>query len=117
MITILIDNAIKNTPQDGSISVQLQGDKNKIELRVTNTGRGIPAEHLEKVFERFYRVETSRARENGGYGLGLAIAKSIVEQHKGKIYARSNPGVDTTFIVELLVQPKAVLALKQAWQK
>jgi two-component system sensor histidine kinase CiaH len=117
VITILIDNAIKNTPQDGSISVQLQGDKNKIELRVTNTGRGIPAEHLEKVFERFYRVETSRARENGGYGLGLAIAKSIVEQHKGKIYARSNPGVDTTFIVELLVQPKAVLALKQAWQK
>lgn len=101
VINILIDNAIKNTPADGSISVQLTSDKNKTEIRVSNTGPGIPAEHLDKIFERFYRVDTSRTRENGGYGLGLAIAKSIVEQHQGRIYARSNPGVDTTFVVEL----------------
>lgn len=99
VISILIDNAIKNTPENGSISVKLTADKNKIEILVVNTGQGIPAEHLEKIFERFYRVDTSRTRENGGYGLGLAIAKSIVEQHQGKIYAKSNR--DTSFIVEL----------------
>ncbi|MDD4588483.1 MAG: sensor histidine kinase [Heliobacteriaceae bacterium] len=81
--------------------MQLTEDKSKIEIRVTNTGAGIPTEHLEKIFERFYRVDTARAREKGGYGLGLAIAKSIVEQHRGRIYARSNPGVDTSFVVEI----------------
>lgn len=101
VISILIDNAIKNTPTDGSIVVRLTREKNKNEIRVTNTGPGIPAEHLEKIFERFYRVDTSRTRENGGYGLGLAIAQSIVEKHQGRIYARSNYGVDTTFLVEL----------------
>ena len=79
--------------------MQLTADKTQI--TVSNTGPGIPAEHLDKIFERFYRVDTSRTRENGGYGLGLAIAKSIIEQHQGRIYARSSPGVDTTFIVEL----------------
>lgn len=100
VITILIDNAIKNTPKNGQISVQLAADKNKSKILVMNTGQGIPAEELEKVFERFYRVDTSRARENGGYGLGLAIAKSIVEQHQGRIYARSDRDT-TSFIVEL----------------
>ncbi|MDD2587116.1 MAG: HAMP domain-containing sensor histidine kinase [Syntrophomonadaceae bacterium] len=101
VISILIDNAIKNTSANGRISVELTGDKNKIKISVTNTGPGIPAKHLEKIFERFYRMDTSRGRENGGYGLGLAIAKSIVEQHQGRIYATSNPGVDTSFTVEL----------------
>ncbi len=99
VINILIDNAIKNTPANGRISVQLTADKTQI--TVSNTGPGIPAEHLDKIFQRFYRMDTSRTRENGGYGLGLAIAKSIIEQHQGRIYARSSPGVDTTFIVEL----------------
>ena len=96
-----MDNAIKNTPTQGSITVRLTSDKNKVKIMINNTGPGIPAEHLEKIFERFYRADTSRARENGGYGLGLAIAKSIVEQHRGKIYARSNPEVNTSFIIEL----------------
>ena len=101
VINILMDNAIKNTPASGNISLQLRSDKNKIELSLTNTGPGIAAEHLEKIFERFYRVDTSRSRENGGYGLGLSIAKSIVEQHQGRIYARSNPAKNTSFVVEL----------------
>jgi signal transduction histidine kinase len=101
VINILIDNAVKNTPENGEITASLAVEKNKIKITVKNSGRGIPAEHLEKIFERFYRADTSRARESGGYGLGLAIAKSIVEKHQGNIYARSNPGADTTFIVEL----------------
>ncbi|MNW68287.1 Sensor protein kinase WalK [compost metagenome] len=70
-------------------------------LSVSNTGEGIAAEHLTRIFDRFYRTDTSRARKQGGYGLGLAIAKSIVDQHKGKIYAKSVAGESTTFYVQL----------------
>lgn len=101
LFSILMDNAIKHSNKSGKITVDLFKDKNKVKLMVKNTGEGIEAEHLEKIFERFYRVDTSRVRETGGYGLGLSIAKSIATQHKGKIYAKSNVGKDATFIVEL----------------
>lgn len=101
LISILVDNAIKNTPPQGVISVSLSCEKSTISLKVSNTGAGIPPEHLEKIFERFYRADASRARESGGYGLGLAIAKSIVLQHQGRIYAQSTVGENTTFVVEL----------------
>lgn len=104
LFSILMDNAIKHSNKTGKITVDLFKDKNKVKLMVKNTGEGIEAEHLEKIFERFYRVDTSRVRETGGYGLGLSIAKSITTQHKGKIYANSNVGEDTTFIVELPLQ-------------
>lgn len=100
VLIILLDNAIKYTNKNGKIDVELNHDKNKIKLKVKNTGEGINKEDLDKIFERFYRVDTSRARETGGYGLGLSIAKSIVESHNGKIYAESNIGKDTTFIIE-----------------
>ena len=97
---ILLDNAIKYTNKNGKIDVELNKDKNKIKLKIKNTGEGIKKEDLDKIFERFYRLDTSRARDTGGYGLGLSIAKSIVESHNGKIYAESNIGKDTTFIIE-----------------
>jgi two-component system, OmpR family, sensor histidine kinase CiaH len=97
---ILLDNAIKYTNKSGKIDVELKQEKNKIKLKVKNTGEGIKKEDINKIFERFYRVDTSRARETGGYGLGLSIAKSMVESHNGKIYAESNVGKDTTFIIE-----------------
>lgn len=98
---ILLDNAIKYANPNGLISVALKRHQGHIELSVTNTGPGIPAEHLGKIFDRFYRADPSRSRQNGGYGLGLAIAKSIVEQHRGKIYAKSVPNEKTTFYVQL----------------
>lgn len=101
LFSILMDNAIKHTNKHGKISVSLLKDKNKVKMIVKNTGEGIASEHLDKIFERFYRVDDSRVRETGGYGLGLSIAKSIVEQHKGKIYVNSVLGEDTTFTVEL----------------
>ena len=104
LFNILMDNAIKHCNKGGKITVDLFKDKNKIKLIVKNTGEGIEPEYLEKIFERFYRVDTSRVRETGGYGLGLSIAKSITTQHKGRIYAKSNVGEDTTFIVELPLQ-------------
>lgn len=100
VVIILLDNAIKYTNKNGKINVDLVQEKNKIKLKVKNTGEGIKKEDLEKIFERFYRVDSSRARETGGYGLGLSIAKSIVDSHKGKIHAESNVGEDTTFIIE-----------------
>lgn len=101
LISILMDNAIKYTNNNGKISVSLTCDKNKVKLLVKNTGEGIEKEHLNKIFERFYRADSSRDRGTGGYGLGLSIAKSICEDHKGKIWAESVVGKDTSFIVEL----------------
>ena len=100
LIGILIDNAIKHSFKDTEIKISLKEDKQKIHLSVENTGENIPKEDLEKIFERFYRVDKSRAREKGGYGLGLSIAKTIVEKYNGKIYAESEKN-RTIFHVEL----------------
>ncbi len=101
LFSILMDNAIKYTNLKGKISVDLYLDRAKAILEIKNTGEGIDREHLDKIFERFYRIDNSRARDTGGYGLGLSIAKSIVDQHKGKIYAKSKLNDYTTFIVEV----------------
>jgi len=101
LFNILMDNAIKHTFPNGTITITSSKLKSKMEIIITNTGEGIPNKDLEKIFERFYRSDESRQRKTGGYGLGLAIANAIVTSHKGKIYARSNVGKDTSFIVEL----------------
>jgi signal transduction histidine kinase len=101
VVMILLDNAIKYANPQGSIGLALKRHQGHIQLSVANTGPGIPAEHLGKIFDRFYRTDPSRSRQHGGYGLGLAIAKSIVDQHRGKIYARSLPNEKTTFYVQL----------------
>ncbi|RKN75864.1 sensor histidine kinase [Paenibacillus ginsengarvi] len=98
---ILLDNAIKYAGPKGSIGLELKRHQGHVLLAVTNTGPGIPPEHLDKIFDRFYRADPSRSRQNGGYGLGLAIAKSIIEQHRGKIYAKSVPNDHTAFYVQL----------------
>lgn len=101
LISILMDNAIKYTNKNGKITVLLINERNKAKLIVRNTGEGIRKEYLEKIFERFYRVDDSRDRGTGGYGLGLSIAKAIVEDHKGKIHAESIINNGTSFIIEL----------------
>ncbi len=101
LFSIIMDNAIKHTDKEGTITVSLFTHRNKVKMIIRNTGEGIEPENLERVFERFYRVDSSRDRETGGYGLGLSIASSIVKQHKGKIYATSKVGSYTSFIVEL----------------
>ncbi len=101
LVVILIDNAIKYTPSGGSAEVVLKKCDNHAELYVSDTGEGIESEHIKKIFERFYRVDKARSRENGGTGLGLSIADWIVKEHKGSISVSSTPGNGTTFKVRL----------------
>jgi len=106
VIMILLDNAIKYTNYNGNIDLRLDTNGNFAKINIKNTGLGIDSKNLNKIFDRFYRTDSSRARESGGYGLGLAIAKSIVEQHKGKIYAEGKLNEYATFTVELPIMSK-----------
>lgn len=99
VIGILLDNAVKYSFKNSEIKVSLKSTKQKVYLSVSNNGESIPSEDLDKIFDRFYRVDKSRSREKGGYGLGLSIAKTIIERYKGKIYAKSDNNT-TTFFVE-----------------
>ena len=93
----LLQNAIRHTPNDGTILLQTARVAQGVEIAVRDTGEGIAAEDLPHVFERFYRGDKSRSREHGGSGLGLAIARAIVEAHGGDISVRSEQGEGTTF--------------------
>lgn len=99
LLSILIDNAIKHSYQKSSIEVSLMKNKNIIILSVKNRGDTIPKTEQEKIFDRFYRGDKSRNRDSNRYGLGLAIAKSIVQNHKGNITVNCVNGY-TIFTVE-----------------
>ncbi len=96
IFTNLFDNALRHTPPEGRLRVAADLGKDGIVLSVTDTGSGIAAEHLPRIFERFYRVDPGRAREEGGTGLGLAIVKHLVEAHGGRAEAESALGRGTT---------------------
>lgn len=98
LIEILLDNVLKHADKRNTIEVELKSEGNNIILRIKDTGDVIPKGEEEKIFERFYRLDKSRNRKDNRYGLGLAIAKNIVVNHKGKIRAKSN-GNGTVFEV------------------
>ena len=93
----LLDNAITHTNKGDAITVIARKRPNCVKVTVTDTGKGIPPETIPNIFERFYRVDKSRARATGGSGLGLTIAKRLVEAHGGKIEVQSEPGKGSTF--------------------
>jgi len=97
----LLDNAFRFTPPGGRVTVTAARRKGGCEVSVTDTGAGIPKEHIPLVFERFYRVDPSRSREDGGTGIGLAIARSVVEAHGGRIWAESADRMGSAFRFEL----------------
>jgi two-component system, OmpR family, sensor histidine kinase CiaH len=110
VLLILIDNAIKHTPAGGKVDVRVRRRGQTAELEVVDTGAGIAAEHLPRIFDRFYRADKARARARGGSGLGLAIAKMLVEAHQGQLQLSSTLGVGTHVTVSLpLVNPSARL--------
>jgi two-component system phosphate regulon sensor histidine kinase PhoR len=101
VLTNLVDNGIKFTPEGGTVEISLVATPSEAVISVSDTGRGIPADDLPRVFERFYRVERSRSREAGGTGLGLAIARHIIEAHGGRIGAASRVNAGSTFTFTL----------------
>jgi two-component system phosphate regulon sensor histidine kinase PhoR len=101
VVTNLLDNGVAHTPEGGKVSVALRLTAKSIaEITVTDSGEGIPAKDISRVFERFYQVDKSRPRKRGA-GLGLAIVKEIVEAHNGTIAAESVVGLGSRFTVRL----------------
>jgi signal transduction histidine kinase len=101
LITILLDNSLKYSEVGAAVTLRVRPDSGRAVLKVTDTGRGIPAEAMPKLFDRFYRADKARSREQGGSGLGLSIAKWIADVHKGTIDIESAPGQGTTVTVGL----------------
>lgn len=102
VLTNLVGNALQYTPPGGSVEVRVSAAERSVVIAVTDTGLGIPPEHLPHIFDRFYRVDRSRTRASGGSGIGLTIARHLVEAHGGTISAESpGPGKGSTFTVRL----------------
>jgi signal transduction histidine kinase len=99
----LVDNAVRFTPSGGAVTVSAHSHNGSVEVRVADTGVGIPSEHLPRLFDRFYRADPARSREDGGTGIGLAIARSVVEAHGGHIRAESELGEGSVFTFDLPV--------------
>jgi signal transduction histidine kinase len=97
----ILDNAIRYTPDGGSISVEVGADEADAVISVADTGEGIPTRDIERVFERFYRVDSARSRATGGTGLGLSIVKHVAESHRGSVSLTSELGVGSTFTIRL----------------
>ncbi|MBQ3911741.1 MAG: ATP-binding protein [Lachnospiraceae bacterium] len=100
-ITNLVENGIKYNKEGGSVTISLNADHKFFMVTVTDTGIGIPKAALDRIFERFYRVDKMRSRQTGGTGLGLAITKSVVKMHHGSIKVESTEGEGSTFMIKI----------------
>jgi two-component system phosphate regulon sensor histidine kinase PhoR len=108
----LVDNAIKYGRDEGKVCVAARvAEAGWIEVSVRDDGPGIPPASLERVFERFYRVDKARSREQGGTGLGLSIVKHIVKNHGGRVWAESQPGQGAAFFFTLPQDPGSPVGL------
>jgi PAS domain S-box-containing protein len=105
VLTNLISNAVKFSPPGGNVEVRVEPVDGEARFRVADQGRGIPADRLESIFERFQQVDSSDSRQKGGTGLGLAICRTIVGQHGGRIWAESEPGAGSTFHFTIPLAP------------
>ncbi len=101
MFSNLVENAVKYTPPGGRVEVIGESDEGEIVVRISDTGIGIPAENLARIFERFYRVDKARSKETGGTGLGLSIVRHVAENHGGHVTVESTLGEGSTFTVRL----------------
>ena len=106
----VVSNSIKYTPEGGVIEIEARREGEQVIIQVKDNGIGIPDEDLDRIFDRFYRVDKARSREMGGTGLGLAIAREIMQAHKGEISLSSTLGKGTTVTLTLPVE--AFVAIK-----
>ena len=108
LVSNLLDNALRHTPAKGTVRIRLEAAEGRAVIQVADTGEGIPAGELSRVFERFYRVDKARARQTGGTGLGLAIVRHVAEAHGGTVRVDSELGRGSSFTVSLpLAGPSA----------
>ena len=101
LLTNLLENAVRFTPAGGRVTVRARRDGRQAALVVEDTGVGISREHLQRIFDRFYRVDPARSRATGGTGLGLAIVRRIAESHGGGVRVESEPGAGARFTITL----------------
>jgi len=101
VLTNLVRNAINYTPEGGVVSIRLTSSAEHVRIAVADTGLGMSADDLEHIFERFYRADSSRTRDTGGFGLGLSIARELVDAMGGSLSASSEPGLGSTFWISL----------------
>jgi len=101
ILTNVLSNAFKFTPEGGSVTVEASTDGDFVSFRVSDTGIGIPADEVSRVFDRFYQVDGSHTRDHEGTGIGLSLTKELVELHKGTIHVESTEGKGTTFVVRI----------------
>jgi PAS domain S-box-containing protein len=106
VMTNLLSNAIKFSPPDSTVTVSIEQSEEGVSLSVADEGRGIPADKLETIFDRFQQVDASDSRQKGGTGLGLAICRTIVDQHGGRIWAEQNPICGSNFRMFLPADPQ-----------
>jgi len=104
LLIILLDNAVKYSPEGTDILLELTAQKNNVLIKITDQGIGISDEDKPKIFDRFYRVDKARSRSMGGLGLGLALARAIVDHHQGKIWVEDNKPQGSSFIVQLPIK-------------
>ena len=113
-VTNLLDNAVKYSEPGSSIDVRARTDGTWVDVTVRDHGIGIPRRDLERIFERFYRVDRARSRETGGTGLGLAIVRHVASNHRGEVRVQSREGVGSTFTLRLPAGPGPVAVTKEA---
>lgn len=101
ILTNLTNNAVKYSPKGGIITVSGKQSNGVIQMAVTDQGMGIPKEHIEKLFDRFHRIDNRDTRKVGGTGIGLYLVKHLVEAHGGRIWVESEEGKGSSFIFEL----------------
>ena len=113
-LTNLLDNAVKYSEPGSTVEVQARTDGTWVDVTVRDHGIGIPRRDLERIFERFYRVDRARSRETGGTGLGLAIVRHVASNHRGEVRVESREGVGSTFTLRLPAGPGPVAVSKEA---
>jgi signal transduction histidine kinase len=101
VITNVLDNALRYTPENGKVILSVKPTRDGVQISIKDSGPGVDGEKVNRIFDRFYRVDDSRNRGEGGSGLGLAIAKSIVQAHGGQIWAESDPGEGVSVFIVL----------------
>jgi two-component system, OmpR family, sensor histidine kinase SenX3 len=113
-VTNLVENAVKYSERGSTVEVEAHTDGTWVEVAVRDSGMGIPQRDLERIFERFYRVDRARSRETGGTGLGLAIVRHVASNHRGEVRVESREGVGSTFTLRLPAGPGPVGVTKEA---